>query len=117
MYTTFTCPMDYQPRKTYTRQELIALIESSRQLLCFFAAQTGEKRCAIGVDFDGYDRQNETTPVHIIPDRVVKQALIPAEGKAFAKAYQDSQIGQKVIVTFTSRAASGWFEMGWEDSE
>jgi hypothetical protein len=96
---------------------MIALIEGHRPLLCFFAAQAGERRCAIGVDFDGYDRRNGTTPVHIIPDRVVKQVLIPAEGKAFAKAYQGSRIGQNVIVTFTSRVVSGWFDMDWEDSE
>jgi hypothetical protein len=109
--------MVYDPKKAYTRRELIELIRPHGKLLCFFAQQTGEKRCVLGVDFDKYDRASQMVPVHIVPEWAVRQVLIPAEGSRFKKAYRDSAVGQKIVVTFTSRQASGWFEMRWELEE
>lgn len=109
----FSCPVEYNPRGKYTRAQLIEQIESHRELLCFFVKEAGEKRCAIGVDFEKYDRKHKMVPIHIVPDWAVKQYLIPAEGKAFEEAYRRSKVGEQIVVTYTARQWGGWFEMEW----
>ena len=62
----YQCPIEYNPDREYTWEELIGLIEVHRELLCFFAQTTGYRRCVLGVGLDEYDAASGCVPVHVI---------------------------------------------------
>lgn len=110
----FQLPIEYEPRQNYSRQEMIDLIKAQAPVLCFFAKTNGEQRCVLGLDFDNYNAQTQMIPVHVIPVEAVKEMLIPVHGNHFKRAYGKSRIGKKIIITFQSRQAAGWFQLGWQ---
>ena len=109
----FYCPVEYDPRKRYTRQEMMAAIESHRELLCFFAQVAGYAHCVLGLDFDGYDPRDTTVPVMVMSGEEARP-LLKVHGRRFQRAFQASGPGKGLLVTFTSPAVTGWFEMEWE---
>ena len=112
----FSCPLEYEPGREYTRQEMIDLIKVQRQLLCFFAQSAGYRQGVLGLDFDNYDALTGTVPVYVM-DRTQARVVIKAEGKQFKKAYDSSGLGQAIMVTFTSPSGRGWFKLRWELAE
>ena len=112
----FSCALEYEPDRAYTRQEMIDLIKEQRQLLCFFAQSAGYGPGVLGLDFDNYDALTGMVPVYVM-DREQARVVIKAEGKKFKKAYDRSGLGQGVMVTFTSPSGRGWFKLGWELAE
>lgn len=112
----YQCPIEYDPDQEYTREELIGLIKVHRELLCFFAQMSGYRRCVLGVALDEYDESSGCVPVHVINEGGAK-VLMQAEGRRFTKAYRSSQPGKSLIVTFTARRMTGWFEMKWQEPQ
>ena len=112
----FSCPIKYKAERKYTRQEMIELVKPHRQLLCFFAQTAGHRRGVLGLDFDRYDRQEESVPVYVMGEAEAK-VLSKAEGRKFKKAYQSSGLGKAIMVTFTSPSGRGWFKLRWELDE
>ena len=112
----FQCPIEYDPKRRYTRQELIELIEPHRELLCFFAQATGYRECVLGLDFDAYDARASSVPVFVMNEQQA-QVVAQAEGRRFKRALNSIRAGRNVIVTFTSPGATGWFKMRWQLGE
>lgn len=112
----FQCKVDYDPRRRYTRREMIDLIEPHQELLCFFAQSSGYRRCVLGLDFDKYDRRTRFVPVMVMSGEQAK-ILTRVHGRRFRRAYRDSRPGRSVVVTFTGPDGSGWFEMEWKLDE
>ena len=112
----FSCGIEYEPDRAYTRREMIELIKEQRQLLCFFAQSAGYRQGVIGLDFENYDALTGTVPVYVM-DRGQAKVVIKAEGKKFKKAYASSGLGQAIMVTFTSPRGRGWFKLRWELAE
>ncbi len=113
---TYQCPIEYDPDREYTWEEMVELIEVHRELLCFFAQTTGYRRCVLGVDLGEYDRASGCVPVHVMNEKSAK-VLMQAEGRRFAQAYRSSKPGKSLLVTFTARRMTGWFEMKWQDPQ
>jgi len=113
----FQLPIEYDPGRRYSRQEMKELIEPHVPLLCFFATVSQEHRCVLGLDFDGYDPGSCSIPVHVIPAGAVKQVIMPVHGKGFKRAYRTSRVGKDIIVTYSAPGAAGWFRAGWELGE
>lgn len=61
----FHCHLDYDPKRRYTRREMIDLIKPHRELLCFFAQATGYRECVLGLDFDEFDASDGSVPVYV----------------------------------------------------
>jgi len=112
----YECPVEYEPEKRYTRREMIELIKAQRQLLCFFAQQSGVRRCVLGVEFEGYEAESGMVPVYVIGEAEAK-VVERVEGKKFKRAYRSSGVGQAIMVTFTSPSGRGWFKLRWEVDE
>ena len=112
----FSCAIEYEPDRAYSRREMIDLIKEQRQLLCFFAQSAGYRQGVLGLDFDNYDALTGTVPVYVM-DRAQAKVVIKAEGKKFKKAYDSSGLGQAIMVTFTSPSGRGWFKLRWELAE
>ena len=112
----FSCAVEYEPGRAYTRQEMIELIKVQRRLLCFFAQSAGYRQGVVGLDFDNYDAVTGMVPVYVL-DREQAKVVIKAEGQKFKKAYESSGLGQGVMVTFTSPSGRGWFKLRWELAE
>jgi hypothetical protein len=112
----FACEMEYDPRRRYTREEMIELITPHRELLCFFAQASGYGHCVLGLDFDRYDPHSRFVPV-IVMDGAEAKVHLNVHGRRFKQAYQSSRPGKSLVVTFTAPSASGWFQMAWELSE
>ena len=112
----YRCKVDYDPRRRYTRQEMIGLIEPHRELLCFFAQASGYRRCVLGLDFDNYDSDDGLVPVVVMSGEQAK-VLIRVHGRKFRRAYRDSRPGRGLVVTFTWPDGSGWFRTKWRLDE
>ena len=108
----FDCAIEYDPRRRYTREEMIELITPHRELLCFFAQASGYGHCVLGLDFDRYDPHSHFVPV-IVMDGQEARPLLHVHGRRFQQAYQSSRPGESLVVTFTSPSATGWFQMDW----
>jgi len=111
--TSFYCPITYDPKRQYTREEMIDMIKAHQELLCFFAQASGYQQCVLGLDFDQYDSSDTTVPVFVMEAQEAK-VLLKVHGRRFKKAYQLSGPGNSPVVTFTSRRVSGWFTMDWK---
>lgn len=112
----YQCPVDYEPEKQYSRREMIELIKAQRQLLCFFAQQSGAKRCVLGLEFEQYEPASRMVPVYVMGEAEAK-VVERAEGKKFKRAYRSSLVGQAIMITFTSPSGRGWFKLRWELDE
>jgi len=112
----FHCPIVYDAKRGYTRQEMIDLIKPQRELLCFFAQATGYRECVLGLDFDAYDARDSLVPMFVM-NKQQAQVVAQAEGRAFKRALNNIRAGRNVIVTFTSPSATGWFKMRWRLSD
>lgn len=108
----FDCEIAYDPRRRYTREELVELITPHRELLCFFAQASGYRHCVLGLDFDRYDARSRSVPVLVMEGEEARP-LLRVHGRRFKQAYWSSRPGRSLVVTFTSPSASGWFAMGW----
>jgi hypothetical protein len=113
----FQLPIEYNPAQVYTRQELVNVIKSQAQVLCFFATMGRGVRCVLGLDFDNYNPAQQMIPVHIIPTKVVKEMFIPTHGKRFKHAYQSSRLKRSIIITYQSPYGAGWFKLKWQLDE
>ncbi len=110
---SFYCPVEYDPDRQYTKQEMINVIMPHRELLCFFAQAAGYRHCVLGLDFDQYDPTDWSVPVFVMEAGEAKE-LLQVHGRRFKRAYDRSRPGKSLVVTFTSVSVSGWFQMGWE---
>ena len=89
------------------------IIKSRRNVLCFYAKETRQQRCAIGLNFDEYDQRDGGVPFHILLDDEVS-ALSLTQGKKLKKTYKKSQIEENIIVIYSARSCKGWFDMSFE---
>ena len=112
----YECSVEYEPGKRYSRREMIELIKAQRQLLCFFAQQSGDRRCVLGLEFERYDVVSKMVPVYVLGEMEAK-VVEQVEGKKFKRAYRSSQVGQAIMITFTSPSGRGWFKLRWELEE
>jgi hypothetical protein len=99
-----------------TAAKVEKIIKAQRQLLCFFAQQTGYKRCVLGLEFEKYEPKSKMVPVYVLGEMEAK-VVEQVEGKKFKRAYRSSQVGQAIMVTFTSPNGRGWFKLRWELDE
>jgi len=81
----FDCAVEYDPRRRYTREEMIELITPHRELLCFFAQASGYSHCVLGLDFDRYDPHSHFVPV-IVMDGQEARPLLHVHGRRFKQA-------------------------------
>jgi len=112
----YQCPVAYEPEKRYSRGEMIELIKAQRQWLCFFAYQSGNRRCVLGLEFEGYEGSSGMVPVYVLGETEAK-VVERVEGQKFKRAYRSSRVGQAIMVTFTSPSGRGWFKLKWELDE
>ena len=113
-YEMFSCFFDnYDPTRNYTHLQIQKIIESRRNILCFYAQETGRPRCALALDFVEYDQRNGAVPLHILLDQEV-WALSLTQGKKMQDTYDKSQIGNDVIVIYAAPGCKGWFSMKFE---
>jgi len=109
--------MEYEPRRRYSREEIIQMVEPHRELLCFFAQASGYRQCILGLDLEGYDSADMTMPVLVMSGEEAK-SLLKVHGRRFKRAYRASRPGNTLVVTFSSGRESGWFKIDWKlDSE
>jgi len=93
------------------------LIRPHQELLCFFAQASGYQRCVLGLNFDEYDPADGSVPV-LVMERAGAKVMLEVHGRRFKRAYERSQCGKSLVVTFTAPSSTGWFQMGWKlDSE
>jgi len=112
----YQCPVEYEPEKRYSEGEMKEMITAQRQLLCFFAQEAGYRRCVLGMEFERYDVASGMVPVYVMGETEAK-VVERVEGKKFKRAYRSSQVGQAIMVTFTSPSGRGWFKLRWELDE
>ena len=112
----FYCPIEYEPRQRYTRQEMIEVIEPHGELLSFFAQASGYEQCVLGLDFDEYEPSDGTIPVIVMSGEEGK-VLLKVHGRRFKRAYRASGPGNDLVVTFTGGSVTGWFKMRWQDTQ
>ena len=109
---TFECAIEYNPKRPYTRREMIALIKPQRGWLCEVVEGSGEAQGAVGLDFDRYDEQRQRVPGYVLtPEQA--EVIKRVEGAAFRAAYEASRVGESLVVTFTSAWGRGWFKLKW----
>jgi hypothetical protein len=107
---------DYDPRSDYIHQDMVALISQQRRLLSMFALASGQRRCAVGLDFEDYDPQDGSVPVYLL-GKPEMMALASVEGKKLLRAFRASQVGKNLIVTYNTPLGRGWFSMRFELGE
>ncbi len=110
----FSCPIEYDPKREYTRREMVEIIKPHRSLLCFFAQTTGEY--VLGLDFEAYSAQDSSVPVYVL-DKEQTRVMVKAEGNKFKKAYRNSGLGQAIMVTYMRAEGHGWVKLRWELDE
>ena len=104
---------NYSPSENYSHSEIQEIIKSRRNVLCFYAKKTRQQRCALGIDFDGYDQKDCSAPLHILLDDEIL-TLSLTQGEELQNAYKKSKIGKDIIVIYTDRSCKGWFSMEFE---
>ena len=110
----YSCFFDnYDSSKKYSHSQIQEIIESRRNVLCFYAKEIGKKRCALGLNFDKYDQSDGAVPLHILLDDDVR-ALSLTQGKKILKTFKKSQVGKDVIVIYAAQNCKGWFKMRFE---
>jgi hypothetical protein len=105
-------PIHYDPGRRYTAAQLAVLLQEQAALLCWFAAESGADRCALGVDFEEYDAVAGLAPVQVIPAEYMP-ALLAVEDRAFRQAYRRSGRGQGLLVTYVWPDGKGWRLLPW----
>ena len=109
---TFECAIEYNPKRAYTRREMIELIKPQRYWLCEVVEGSGEAQGVVGLDFDRYDVQGRRVPGYVLTAEQA-QVIMGVEGAAFRAAYEASRVGESLVVTFTSPWGRGWFKLKW----
>ena len=104
---------NYSPSENYSHSEIQEIIKSRRNVLCFYAKETKQQRCALAIDFDRYDQKDCSVPLHIFSDKEI-WALSITQCKDLQNAYNKSKIGKDIIVIYTDRICKGWFSMKFE---
>ena len=104
---------DFKPSENYSHSEIQEIIKSRRNVLCFYAKETKQERCALGIDFDRYDQKDCSVPLHIFSDDEI-WALSLVQGDELQNAYKQSKIGKDIIVVYSDRNCKGWFRMEFE---
>ena len=109
-----SCFIDnYCPSKKYSHSGVQEIIESRRNVLCFYAKTTGQPRCAMGIDFDRYDQKDCSVPIQILSDDEI-WALSLTQGEALQNAFKKLKVGKEIIVIYTAKSCKGWFSMEFE---
>lgn len=106
----------YDPQGRYSHREMVALISQQRQLLSMFAQASGGRQCALGIDFEDYNRRDHCVPVYLLGRKEVDM-LATVEGKKLIKAYRRSRVGKNIVVTYSTPRGRGWFLMRFELGE
>ncbi|BBO85781.1 hypothetical protein DSCO28_63470 [Desulfosarcina ovata subsp. sediminis] len=104
---------NFDSAKEYTHSQIQKIIESRRNVLCFYAIETGFKRCALALNFDEYNQKDGAVPLHILLDKEV-WALSLTQGKELQDQYNSSLIGKNIIVIYTAQGCSGWFSLKFD---
>ena len=107
---------EYDPRREYRQREMVEMISQQRWLLSAFAQASGQRRCALGLDFEDYDRRDHAVPVYLLGSHEVDM-LATVEGKKLLKAYRRSRVGKNIVVTYNTPIGRGWFLMRFELGE
>jgi len=110
---SFYCYPEYDPKREYTRREMVDVIDPHRELLCFFAQASGYRGCVLGLDFEQYDPSDGSVPV-LVMEREEAKVMLEVHGRRFKRAYERSRCGKSLVVTFTTPTSAGWFQMGWK---
>jgi len=109
-----SCFIDnYCLSEKYSHLGIQEIIKSRRNILCFYAKETRQPRCALGINFDGYDQKDCSVPLHILSDDEIL-ALSLTQGEELQNAYKKSKIGKDIIVIYTDKSCKGWFSMEFE---
>jgi hypothetical protein len=108
----YYCPIEYSPRRRYSRDEIVELIRPHQGLLCFFAQVSGYRQCILGVDLGEYDPADQTVPVLVMSGEEARP-LLQVHGRRFRQAYRVSGPGKPLVVTFSDGRLSGWFKLEW----
>lgn len=80
------------------------------------AQASGQRQCALGIDFEDYNRRDHSVPVYLLGTPEVA-LLATVEGKKLIKAYRRSRVGKNIVVTFNTPIGRGWFLMRFELGE
>jgi len=109
----YYCPIEYDPRRRYKRDEIVELIRPHQELLCFFAQASGYRQCILGVDLGEYDPADQTAPVLVMSGEEARP-LLQVHGRRFRQAYRASGPGKPLVVTFSDGKLSGWLVLEWK---
>ena len=103
----------FNPFENYSHSKIQEIIKSRRNVLCFYAKETRQQRCALAIDFDKYDQKDASVPIHILSDKEI-WALSLTQMEELQNAYNKSKIGKDIIVIYTDKNCKGWFRMKFE---
>ena len=106
----------YDPRREYRHREMVEMISQERYLLSAFAQASGQRQCALGLDFEDYNRRDHSVPVYLLGAHEVAM-LATVEGKKLIKAYRRSRVGKNIVVTYNTPIGRGWFMVRFELGE
>ena len=101
---------NYSPTENYSPKQIQEIIESKMQVLSFYAKESGQKQCALGLNFDRYDPKDSSVPLLILEKKEV-MALSLVGGKKLKKAYKATQTGKDILVIYATPSCKGWFSM------
>lgn len=106
----------YNPSENHSHSEIREIIESRMNVLCFYAKETKQQRCALAIDFDRYDKKDSSVPLHIFSDKEIG-ALSVTQGVELQNVYNETKIGKDIIVIYSDKNCKGWFRMKFELGE
>lgn len=107
---------NYEPKGIANHTEMVALIKQQQHVLSMFAQASGQRRCALGLDFADYDPHDGSVPVYLLGKQEMI-ALAAVEGKKIRKAFRSSRVGKNLVVTYSTPVGRGWFLMRFELGE
>ena len=81
-----------------------------------FAQGSGIRQCALGIDFEEYNRRDHSVPMYLLGREEIEM-LATVEGSKLIKAYRRSRVGKNIVVTYNTPRERGWFLMRFELGE
>ena len=103
----------YDPQVAYSHRQMVTLLKTRQYPLSLLALASGQKRCALGLDFFEYDVADGSVPVFLLGEADIA-ALATVEGSKINKAYRASLVGKFFLVTYTTPTRRGWFRLPFD---
>ncbi len=110
----FLCPAIYDPRHQYTETEVIQLLKTYQSLWCYFAGETGQKRCVLAVDFRPYQGEPDMMAVYSMHKAAIREMGEAIDSAALMRAYRRSRVGKSILVFYNMGAMIGWLKLAWQ---